>query len=241
MNVRFEVDDINLGLGHLPSNFDIVHARLISTGIQNYAQLIAEAADITRPNGLIDLTEFDFNMYDAMHRRIVVTLRDIWGEGVEVPIQLRTDPVVPSPPVGFADLGAVGSVAGRYPNAPRPWADARQSSSSSSASPTSTTEPTPHPPRDGPPFIARWFCAAGQAARCRGADVDAAAHLYRMVSSHPAYERTVYREFWLPYGPFFGKWPEFKKKLSKEMFERVCRWGDVMGEDILVRLSLSRL
>lgn len=33
-NCRIEVDDINLGLEHFYNKFDIVHARLISSGVR---------------------------------------------------------------------------------------------------------------------------------------------------------------------------------------------------------------
>ncbi|KAJ7361299.1 hypothetical protein DFH08DRAFT_843703 [Mycena albidolilacea] len=72
-NCRSEVDDINLGLEHFYGDFNVVHARLISSGIKDYARLIDQVAHCLRPAGLLDMMEFDFHVYDHMpdgnHRR----------------------------------------------------------------------------------------------------------------------------------------------------------------------------
>ncbi|KAI0639896.1 hypothetical protein C8Q77DRAFT_1083515 [Trametes polyzona] len=64
-NCRSEVDDINLGLQHFYGAFNVAHARLVSSGIRDYAGLIDEMAQTLRPRGLIELSEFDFRVYDA--------------------------------------------------------------------------------------------------------------------------------------------------------------------------------
>jgi len=69
-NLRSEVDDINLGLEHFYGDFNVVHARLISSGIKDYNLLIDQIGRVLRPGGLIYVTEFDFRMYDMNHRRI---------------------------------------------------------------------------------------------------------------------------------------------------------------------------
>ncbi|KAJ7170294.1 hypothetical protein C8R43DRAFT_876010 [Mycena crocata] len=75
-NCRTEVDDINLGLEHFYGDFNVVHARLISSGIKNYVHLIDQMSRVLRPAGLLDIMEFDFHVYDPMpdgnHRRIDV-------------------------------------------------------------------------------------------------------------------------------------------------------------------------
>ncbi|KAJ3559010.1 hypothetical protein NM688_g597 [Phlebia brevispora] len=63
LNCRSEVDDINLGLQHFQGDFNVVHVRLISSGIRDYKRLIDDIALTVRPAGLIDLTEFDFRVY----------------------------------------------------------------------------------------------------------------------------------------------------------------------------------
>ncbi|KAH9858293.1 hypothetical protein C2E23DRAFT_803416 [Lenzites betulinus] len=64
-NCRSEVDDINLGLQHFYGEFNVVHARLVSSGIRDYMGLIGEMAQTMRPRGLIELVEFDFRVYDV--------------------------------------------------------------------------------------------------------------------------------------------------------------------------------
>ncbi|OJT08457.1 hypothetical protein TRAPUB_640 [Trametes pubescens] len=64
-NCRSEVDDINLGLQHFYGAFNVAHARLVSSGIRDYAGLIDEMAQTLRPRGLIELSEFDFRVYDV--------------------------------------------------------------------------------------------------------------------------------------------------------------------------------
>ncbi|KAJ7492216.1 hypothetical protein FB451DRAFT_1551624 [Mycena latifolia] len=72
-NCRSEVDDINLGLEHFYGDFNVVHARLISSGIKNYVNLIDQMSRVLRPAGLLHVMEFDFHVYDHMpdgnHRR----------------------------------------------------------------------------------------------------------------------------------------------------------------------------
>ncbi|KAJ7651499.1 hypothetical protein DFH06DRAFT_1187109 [Mycena polygramma] len=72
-NCRSEVDDINLGLEHFYGDFNVVHARLVSSGIQDFVRLIDQISHVLRPAGLLDMMEFDFHVYDHMpdgnHRR----------------------------------------------------------------------------------------------------------------------------------------------------------------------------
>jgi len=63
-NCRSEVDDINLGLQHFYGDFNVVHARLISSGIKDYPSLIDHISQCLRPGGLMELLEFDFRVYD---------------------------------------------------------------------------------------------------------------------------------------------------------------------------------
>ncbi|KAL6304917.1 S-adenosyl-L-methionine-dependent methyltransferase [Sparassis latifolia] len=62
-NCRSEVDDINLGLQHFYGEFDVVHARLVSSGIRDYQGLVDQISQTLRPGGLVDLLEFDFRVY----------------------------------------------------------------------------------------------------------------------------------------------------------------------------------
>jgi len=82
-NLRSEVDDINLGLEHFYGDFNVVHARLISSGIRDYNLLIDQISRVLRPSGLIEVSEFDFHAYDANHRRIERDVNELsppwWG------------------------------------------------------------------------------------------------------------------------------------------------------------------
>lgn len=75
------MDDINLGLQHFYNDFNVVHTRLICSGVssvqlpdaqmlrnstskvKDYAGLIDQCSQTLRMNGLLDLTEFDFCIY----------------------------------------------------------------------------------------------------------------------------------------------------------------------------------
>ncbi|KAI0323106.1 hypothetical protein OF83DRAFT_1048220 [Amylostereum chailletii] len=69
-NIRSEVDDVNLGLQHFFGDFNMVHARLISSGIRDYHTLIDHISETLRPGGLVDIMEFDFRVYDHNHKPI---------------------------------------------------------------------------------------------------------------------------------------------------------------------------
>ncbi|KAF9055905.1 hypothetical protein BJ165DRAFT_1429469 [Panaeolus papilionaceus] len=68
-NLRSEVDDINLGLEHFYGDFNVVHVRLVSSGIRDYHNMIQQIAHVVRPGGLIDISEFDFRVYDQNRRQ----------------------------------------------------------------------------------------------------------------------------------------------------------------------------
>ncbi|KAF9486357.1 S-adenosyl-L-methionine-dependent methyltransferase [Pholiota conissans] len=75
-NLRSEIDDINLGLEHFYGDFNVVHARLISSGIKDYHLLVDQISRVLRPGGLIDVSEFDFHLYDKHHRRIELQVNE---------------------------------------------------------------------------------------------------------------------------------------------------------------------
>ena len=80
---RCEVDDINFGLEHFFGQFDVVHTRLLSSGvcfeechgyalaypswvqIKDYHGLVNHIAQVLKPGGIIDLMEYDFTLHDA--------------------------------------------------------------------------------------------------------------------------------------------------------------------------------
>ncbi|ETW86799.1 hypothetical protein HETIRDRAFT_153621 [Heterobasidion irregulare TC 32-1] len=70
-NCRSEVDDINLGMQHFYGDFDVVHTRLVSSGVRDYRAFIDEIARVLRPKGLVEIVEFDFRCYDNDHKPIL--------------------------------------------------------------------------------------------------------------------------------------------------------------------------
>ncbi|KAF6754309.1 S-adenosyl-L-methionine-dependent methyltransferase [Ephemerocybe angulata] len=75
-NVKSEVDDIDRedGLSHLYGQFDVVHCRLVASGVRDYYELIERIVRILRPGGIMELQEFDFRIYDRDHREIEVSV-----------------------------------------------------------------------------------------------------------------------------------------------------------------------
>ncbi|EPQ58002.1 S-adenosyl-L-methionine-dependent methyltransferase [Gloeophyllum trabeum ATCC 11539] len=63
-NVRFEIDDANLGFAHYRQNFDVIHARAISAGIHDFKGLLREFANALRPGGVLLLADGEMQLYD---------------------------------------------------------------------------------------------------------------------------------------------------------------------------------
>jgi SAM-dependent methyltransferase len=60
-NIRFEIDDINLGLAHYGGRFDLVHMRCVGGG-SDYAQTINYAAQCVKPGGVLLLLDIDLQL-----------------------------------------------------------------------------------------------------------------------------------------------------------------------------------
>jgi SAM-dependent methyltransferase len=82
IQLRCEVDDLNLGLDHFYGDFDVVHARLIASGVRNsyrahayvthlamqvkdYRGLIDQISRVLRPGGVLILLDTDFLVADV--------------------------------------------------------------------------------------------------------------------------------------------------------------------------------
>jgi len=94
-NCRYEVDDVNLGLDHYEGQFDVVHCRLISSGIKDYYGVIRDAAACLRAGGVAEFMEFDFRLYTRQHIAVPTTQKEIWG---------NTTPPPDFPSAGFLNL-----------------------------------------------------------------------------------------------------------------------------------------
>ncbi|TEB26001.1 S-adenosyl-L-methionine-dependent methyltransferase [Coprinellus micaceus] len=75
-NVKTEVDDVNLGLQHCYGQFDVVHVRLIASGVKDYQLLIEDISRILRPGGVMELCEFDFSIYNQNHHPFTIHLHE---------------------------------------------------------------------------------------------------------------------------------------------------------------------
>ncbi|CCA67627.1 hypothetical protein PIIN_01455 [Serendipita indica DSM 11827] len=64
-NCRFVVEDINLGLSHYhgESGFDVIHARCIGSGINNYAAMMQDVEACLKPGGLVIFIDGDMRIY----------------------------------------------------------------------------------------------------------------------------------------------------------------------------------
>ncbi|KAH9982736.1 S-adenosyl-L-methionine-dependent methyltransferase [Lactifluus volemus] len=75
MQVTFHsVDDINIGLQHFYGDFNVIHARLVSSGIKDYQSMIDHISQCLRPGGLMELFEFDFRVYGSDRKPLPLTI-----------------------------------------------------------------------------------------------------------------------------------------------------------------------
>ncbi|EJD05068.1 S-adenosyl-L-methionine-dependent methyltransferase [Fomitiporia mediterranea MF3/22] len=82
-NFRFEIDDISLGLEHFAGQFDVVHVRMLSSGVRDYYRLIDDTALALRSRGLAEFCEWDWRFFDIEKRALVPTMAEIWGSIVQ--------------------------------------------------------------------------------------------------------------------------------------------------------------
>lgn len=78
-----------------------------------------------------------------------------------------------------------------------------------------------------PPYFPRWMCMVREAVKERGGDADAAFHLRRWISDHPAFTDAVYRSFLFPASPWIPKDHPNAAKMN--------RAGSLMRDDVQVR------
>jgi len=152
-NCRSEVDDINLGLQHYHEEFNVINARLVSSGVRDYAGLIDQTSQALRPGGLVNFTEFDFYVSGGDKKPLVFDVLEL-----------------------------------------------------------------------APPYLPRWMCMVRAAIQERGGDADAALHLHRWISEHPAFTDVVYRDFPFPASPWIP--------LDHPYAARMNRSGSLMRDDI---------
>ncbi|KAF8600891.1 S-adenosyl-L-methionine-dependent methyltransferase [Ceratobasidium sp. AG-I] len=110
-NCHFEIDDLNLGLEHFfGPTFDLIHARLINSGIRDYAGLVDQTSRCLRPGGMVIFVETDFRIW-AEDKRILI------------PPNFYTPlPTKERPPLGSGSSGSVGPRGGKLPTVLTNWA-----------------------------------------------------------------------------------------------------------------------
>ncbi|KAG8828601.1 hypothetical protein FRC17_007478, partial [Serendipita sp. 399] len=62
-NIHFEIDDVNLGLDHFKGMFDLVHVRLVGSGLKNFPQTMQNVEDCLKPGGVAIFVDGDYDMY----------------------------------------------------------------------------------------------------------------------------------------------------------------------------------
>ncbi|PVF95576.1 S-adenosyl-L-methionine-dependent methyltransferase [Serendipita vermifera] len=63
-NCRFEIDDINLGISqHFREQFDLIHCRLIASGMKDFRKVMVDVEQCLKPGGMVVWMDVDFDMY----------------------------------------------------------------------------------------------------------------------------------------------------------------------------------
>ncbi|KAG8834001.1 hypothetical protein FRC18_002742 [Serendipita sp. 400] len=64
-NCRFEIDNINLGLPHFSEQFDVVHIRLVGSGLKNFEERMRDIHSCLKPGGIVIWIDADFDLYST--------------------------------------------------------------------------------------------------------------------------------------------------------------------------------
>jgi hypothetical protein len=62
-NCRFEIDDVNNGLAHFRGQFDVVHARLIGSGLKDFRKTMQDVEEYLKPGGIVLWVDADYDVY----------------------------------------------------------------------------------------------------------------------------------------------------------------------------------
>jgi len=90
-NVVWEIDDANLPMTLYNECFDVVHARSVASGINDYREFIAKVAAMLRPGGVGLFIENDWWLYDE--NRVPVTFAELddstasWNQRIMGPLR----------------------------------------------------------------------------------------------------------------------------------------------------------
>ena len=76
-NCRFEIDDINLGLDHFKDSFDVVHMRLVGSGLKDFRKTMDDGQQCLKPGGIALWMDVDYDMYtEDQHVYLPFALED---------------------------------------------------------------------------------------------------------------------------------------------------------------------
>ncbi|CCA67105.1 hypothetical protein PIIN_00939 [Serendipita indica DSM 11827] len=76
-NLRFEIDDINLGLAHFKDSFDVVHMRLAGSGLKSFRKTMRDGQQCLKPGGIAIFIDADYDMYaEDLHTYMPFALED---------------------------------------------------------------------------------------------------------------------------------------------------------------------
>jgi hypothetical protein len=64
-NCRFEVDDINLGLDHFKGQYDLIHIRLVGSGLKDIHKSMLDVEKCLKPGGLALWLDIDYDLYSG--------------------------------------------------------------------------------------------------------------------------------------------------------------------------------
>lgn len=64
-NLQFEIDDFGLGLTHFQGQFDLIHSRLITSGMKNARKSLMDIHSCLKPGGLMIWIEPDYLLFTS--------------------------------------------------------------------------------------------------------------------------------------------------------------------------------
>ncbi|CAG7847886.1 SubName: Full=Uncharacterized protein {ECO:0000313/EMBL:CCA74809.1} [Serendipita indica DSM 11827] len=80
-NCRFEVDNINMGLSHFESQFDVVHVRFVGSGLKDFPQRMKDIHACLKPGGIVLWLDVDYDVYFTEEFSYIPSATDTNPEG----------------------------------------------------------------------------------------------------------------------------------------------------------------
>lgn len=80
-NCTFEIDNINNGLTHFDKQFDVINARLIGFGLQNFRKSMVDVARCLKPGGIVIWLDGDYDLYWGYPPKYMPPYSEAYPEG----------------------------------------------------------------------------------------------------------------------------------------------------------------